>query len=305
MLGMSSFPPRETSITENIDTPLSSFLENEREQNIPSTPPCTSTPASNAVRAPLNYHTPVQERHNNCVSADKVRQIMQELLIENDRKNHERWLQYEQSVLKLQQQKLDYKTRLSMCERQLQDVQGRVQTCERNIEMRDQKIRDLEARINDRENADARPKVRPDLSEISLTPLDAEKTNEHDTHVAAPVLDVNAVEQIKTFSRTKRIFVANLTRKMYSMEERIRDCNVSGTRNRPSISPTKSRYERICRYTSQHYNCNLDSSLQSEVRKVIDDTNRRFRDDLKIRKFKKTEGAAAAGNIVQHNFDDL
>ena len=31
----------------------------------------------------------------------------------------------------------------------------------------------------------------------------------------AAVLDVNAVEQIKTFSRTKRIFVANLTRKMY------------------------------------------------------------------------------------------
>ena len=71
------------------------------------------------------------------------------------------------------------------------------------------------------------------------------------------------------------------------MDERIRDTNVAGSRNRPPLSPTKTRFRRICNFVSQQYNCPMDAALQSEVRKVIDTTNRRFREDLKLRKYRE------------------
>ena len=74
---------------------------------------------------------------------------------------------------------------------------------------------------------------------------------------------------------------------MYAMDERIRDCNVSGTRKKAPISPTKNRFSNICSYVAQQYNVALSIDFRALVRKTVDDTNRRFRDDLKLRKYRR------------------
>lgn len=302
LLGVSEFPECE-SISNSVDALLDDTCVESEFPREAAELPLVSTPVNPTTRPPpVEFNTPEPSVHKACISHDKIREIMRECLLESERKNTEKWLKYEQNVIQLQHQNLEYKQRLLQCEQKIQDQEGRVRQCEEQIQIRDEKIRDLEEQIANRENAPGKPKIRPDLSDIKLTALDIEKTNEHDTNAPSPTLTPEETIKVKTFARSKRIFVANLTRKMYSMEERIRDCNVSGTRNRPAISPTKTRYERICRYTAQQYNCNLDASLQTDVRKTIDDTNRRFRDDLKIRKFKRTE--TAPGNIAQYNFDD-
>ena len=106
-------------------------------------------------------------------------------------------------------------------------------------------------------------------------------------NVGAHTLSQDDLARIRNFSKSKRIFVENLARKMYTMDERVRECNISGTRNRPPLSPKKARFERICVYTSQHFSCNMDTTLQAEVRKTIDDTNRRYREELKIKKHRR------------------
>ena len=42
--------------------------------------------------------------------------------------------------------------------------------------------------------------------------------------------------------------------------------------------------------------------MQTDVRKTIDDTNCKLRDDLKIRKFKRTE--PTPGNVAQYYFEE-
>ena len=127
------------------------------------------------------------------------------------------------------------------------------------------------------------------LAEIELSPDDVQSTHDHDSLMPNYTLSQDVVTSIKEFSRSRRIFIANITRKMFSMQERAQDANTAGSKNRPALSPTKSRYRRICFYTAQQYNIPRDETLQSEVRKTMDDTNRRYRDDLKVRKIRRQD----------------
>ena len=79
----------------------------------------------------------------------------------------------------------------------------------------------------------------------------------------------------------------NLVKKAFSTEERARDCNIAGLKYRALLFPTKTRFQKICTYTATHYATEYDSSLATEVRQIIDETNRKFRDDLKKKKSQK------------------
>ena len=209
----------------------------------------------------------------------------------------------ERRLLECERQISERDARITRSEQQLRDYEQRLSRCEEQIRSRDRRIRDCEEQLRDRTvTARARPRPRPDISDVQLIPMDIERTHDSDSQIGAHTLAHEEVARIRNFSKSKRIFVANLTRKMFSMEERIRDCNVAGIRNRPPLSPTKTRFERICMYTAQQFNCNLDSVLQGEVRKTIDDTNRRYREDLKLRKHKRDFNGDVP-NIVRDYFD--
>ena len=79
------------------------------------------------------------------------------------------------------------------------------------------------------------------------------------------------------------------------MKERARECNVSGKNNRAILSPTKNRFHQICSYTAEQYGTQINEKLATEVRQTIDDTNRKFRSDLRRKKHKTR---VAAGQIV-------
>ena len=194
--------------------------------------------------------------------------------------------------------------RIAECEREIRLRDERLDTYERELRENRQKVDRLEAQIlaqNEAQDvAPALPPLEPlrniglqprlDIPRapprlnVELSPEDIVSTHHYDTEVAAPILAQDEIVKICNFSRSQRIFEANLTRRMYSMQERAQDCNVSGVRGKPPLSPTFRRYEQICFYSAQQYNCNMDVSLQSTVRKTIDNTNRRFREILISRK---------------------
>ena len=122
------------------------------------------------------------------------------------------------------------------------------------------------------------------MNNISLTSLDCVKLNQHDSHIPCHFLDPDTLENLKLLSKSKRHFISNLCRKMFAMEERIRDCNVAGLKSRAPMSPDKSRYHTIVRYTAQLYQVDKSYQLGVEVRAVIDDTNRKYREEIKRRK---------------------
>ena len=192
--------------------------------------------------------------------------------------------------------------RIVRCEQQMRDYEQRFLRYEEQLRARDVRIRECEEQMRDGiVTARARPRPRPDISNIQLTPMDIERVHEHDSLTGAHSLAQEEIARTRNSSKSKRMFVANLTRKMFSMEERIRDCNVAGIRNRPPLSPTKTRFERICVYTSQQFGCAMDVALRAEVRKTVDDTNRRYREDLKVRKSR----FEAEGEIHQVPRDDF
>ena len=61
------------------------------------------------------------------------------------------------------------------------------------------------------------------------------------------------------------------------MTERVRVSNVNWTHDMPQLSPTKERFDKICLYTSQHYSSENNAKHKSEVRRIVNDTNRKFR----------------------------
>ena len=122
------------------------------------------------------------------------------------------------------------------------------------------------------------------LNEVSLTALDVVKVHEYDSETPCFHLDVETIQYIKDYSKSRRNFISNVARKMFSMEERARDCNVAGIKNRALLSPQKTRFNKICTYTAEHYGLQRSVQLAAEVRAAIDDTNRKYRDDLKKRK---------------------
>ena len=124
-------------------------------------------------------------------------------------------------------------------------------------------------------------------NDVSITPLDVVKIHELDSETPSYELDHETVTKIKSFAKSQKIFISNVTRKMFSIEERARDCNVAGAKDRPLLSPSKTRFEKICAYTAQQYGLDLNGHLACEVRQTIDNTNRKYRDDLRRKKSKK------------------
>ena len=120
-----------------------------------------------------------------------------------------------------------------------------------------------------------------------LTPLDVKRVHEYDTEEPRYNFSDETLIKIKRYSRTRRVFAANAARHMFSVQERARDANISGTKNREMLSPQKSRFDRICTYTAKMYDVEVNSQLASEIRVSVDEANRKFREDLKGEKFKR------------------
>lgn len=168
-------------------------------------------------------------------------------------------------------------------------LESEVLECKTQLNIKDFEIQSLKSKLEARSESSF---IDPD---ISLTSYDVEKVNEYDSEVPNHTLDPETLTQIKMFSKSRTVFIGNVSRKMYSITERAKDCNVAGQKNRNLLSPSKSRYQRICGYASTQYGVPIDAKLGSEVRRVIDDVNRKFRIELKRRKSKRIVGE---GSIV-------
>ena len=132
-----------------------------------------------------------------------------------------------------------------------------------------------------------RKSIRPEtLVNVAISDADVVKLQPSDTSVPVYFVDQETLQRTKQQSRSKRRFVAEMTRMMFSIHERSRETNVNGRQQRGMLSPTKGRFQRICDYTATLFNENINDSLTREVTTVIDETNRRYRDELKLRKFR-------------------
>ena len=171
------------------------------------------------------------------------------------------------------------RTRNERLERKLEAAVERIQVLENDMHALK---RQAPNGINQRVTL-ARP---PNLNAIELVYDDVVIIHDGDTNVPTYHLAEDQLREVKLASQTRRRFIAQLSRMMYSIHERSRNTNVSGRQNREMLSPTKTRYKRIAMYTSQMYGCQCDQALHREIRLIIDETNRRFRDDLRMRKYK-------------------
>ena len=294
VLGISDFP--SCSKQAQLETPLELFTSDNNAGDIS---PHASTPISTRA-APLEFVTPAAAANVNTqnVSMEEMRQFVHSALHDRSMRDEDK---HEHRYQRLSRRCNEYETRLLACEKIINDNTKEITELKAELKTAQQDNAELRATLAQQINRPGALKVRPDLSDISLTPFDVESTHEYDSNVPKQVVSPEKINKIRAFSKTRRIFIANIARQMFSMEERVRESNIAGAKNRPSLSPAKSRFQTICYYTSQQYNCAMDAALQSDVRKTIDETNRRFRDDLKIRKYKRT---AAAGAIVPMNNDD-
>ena len=274
ILGLSDFPAPATAPAP-AETPLDLFLADNDEG--PSAGPLTSTPISSAASKP-QFESPTQA----------TEPIVHEFASTTE-------------VQKIVQAALDSHKCACNSGEHIQMLEQRLAFCEGELKLSQQKITELTDKLSQQEARGPGLKVRPDMSNMTLTPLDAVKLHEHDSLVASVTLEPDVLSRMRTFSKSRRIFISNLARKMFSVEERVRDCNVSGAKNRPPMSPTKSRFERICYYTAEQFGVEMNAQLQADVRKIIDETNRKYRDELKIRKYRK---GSVEGTILQHNDDN-
>ena len=288
VLGISEFP--NTSCVDSVhESPLQLFEANELGQQEvinphASTPRCNQLPDLEFTTPAPRVETPPPTLTPHTLSVADVKLIVDEKLRSVDKPDRD----YQQLVRRV----IECETRQQTYQN---DVNRRITQLEVQLQARENEIAELKASAQASRTV---LKVRPDLSDITLTQLDAERVHEYDSEVPKQALSPDRLTKIHTFSNTKRIFVANVARQMYSMEERVRDCNISGAKNRPALSPAKSRFHSICYYTSEKYNCPNNAILQRDVTRTIDDTNRRYRDDLKIRKYKRN---SVAGTIVEAN----
>ena len=75
-------------------------------------------------------------------------------------------------------------------------------------------------------------------------------------------------------------FVATLRRRVFSIHERARDCNVMGQQGKLPISPERKRYRMLCEAIKPHIRCDE----RTLVRQKMDQINRSYRCTLIERK---------------------
>ena len=263
VLASSEFP---TAPTTQPLSPLSMFIADEEEEN----QPCfTSTPKSGAPPPPLD--SSVDDSHPEPLQQSSLSRSPEQTIAE--------------SVIEPPEPVIPLSVVKDL-------IKSEVEPFKHRLEHAEQEIFSLNAKLmlqqSDIERLKAAPKNLQALSfDVELHARDCEKVNENDSEVGSQTLDQETLCKIKTFSKSQRNFISNVARKMYSMEERVRDCNVAGSKNRSLLSPTKTRYERICAYTAQQYAIPVNAQLGATVRAAIDDTNRKYREELKRRKSKK------------------
>ena len=171
-------------------------------------------------------------------------------------------------------------------------VLQRVSALERDLRVSNAEIVQLKADVATLQNKSRQSNQRivpmrpPNLNDIPLLHIDIVPLHEGDTEV--PKYHLSEVEQlnVKQSSKTQRRFIAQLTRMMYSIYERAQNVNVAGKHQREKLSPGKTRFQRIASYTAHTYHVNCNEPLLREVRVVIDETNRRYREDLRMRKYR-------------------
>ena len=169
------------------------------------------------------------------------------------------------------------------CKEQLHEAQRDVLELQR--QQRDLKF-NLQAVEASQANRATKKKADNHANEI-LTDFDVEKVHQFDSEIPAYHLDQDVLARIKRNSLTTRVVIANLGRQMFSMKERARDCNISGGKNKEMLSPQKSRFEKVCSYASALCNEEATPQFVSQCKVVIDESNRKYREDLKKLKSKK------------------
>ena len=168
----------------------------------------------------------------------------------------------------------------------------KIEQLERGLSAANNRIGDLEAEVVTlKREVHARnnrltPTRPPNLNSIDILNDDIVRLNDGDTDIPMYHLTDDQLREVKNDSLTRRRFVAQISRMMYSIDERAKNVNVAGKQNREMLSPTKIRFKQIGTYTSQMYGCPCDEVLYRDIRVIIDETNRKFRDDLRMRKYR-------------------
>ena len=174
-------------------------------------------------------------------------------------------------------------------------TQQRISTLERGLERAYGEIAQLREELTAVKNENRRQRDRvvhlrpPNLNDIQLLPIDIIPLQEGDTEVAKHHLSDDELITMRQSVQTKRRFIAQATRRMYSIYERAANVNVSGKFQREMLSPTKARFRRIASYAAHQYNVLNNEEHLRFVRTVIDETNRRYREELRLRKHRIQE----------------
>ena len=92
-----------------------------------------------------------------------------------------------------------------------------------------------------------------------------------------------ALLELKRQVYTRGNFAAKLARQLYTREERLKDCCISGRNGRDMLSPTQTRLKKIFSMTKSTYSvpdCE-DRELMKEITRKIDEANRHDRRQAK------------------------
>lgn len=279
ILGKSEFPSSQPLSQEL--TPLQLFEADEHSQasectqhtqrqasfitdvDVARSPLCASTPKADSPPHAERSNESLQSNAEPSVPLSAVQDLIK--------------VEINEAVKSLRQE-------LFECREQLADSRKDINSLQIQAAHQSAEISSLKQKLDNRTTAVG---SNSNLNEVSLTALDVVKVHEYDSETPCFHLDVETIQYIKDYSKSRRNFISNVARKMFSMEERARDCNVAGIKNRALLSPQKTRFNKICTYTAEHYGLQRSVQLAAEVRAAIDDTNRKYRDDLKKRKIKK------------------
>ena len=93
----------------------------------------------------------------------------------------------------------------------------------------------------------------------------------------------DVLAELKSSCKTAPNFATNLMRFLYSREERVQDCNMSGYK-KPPISPTAQRLNYIISCMVRQFGIQPDQipAARAEAIKAMDDANRRDRPRLRM-----------------------
>ena len=190
----------------------------------------------------------------------------------------------------------------------ISDLQENIEELEGREANREARLRRLERKLQVTKNPVGvvlRPKASPVpngmLPNIKLTRQDAVLDHEDDVEEGCNELPDLDIVRLKAECVTDRRFVTYCARKMYSIYERAPDCNLDGKNNRRSISPDKTRFKKICEYVSRIDQRSSEKSRQSFVRTTIDQINRKYRDNLKLKKLRAQQASSADDEASQES----